>query len=566
MKMALKDGQLLIKDCDNDQYTIIRSWNKMVWSKAEKMLHAPVDAELLNRLSKLVTLPPAIEAERKKLNAVIKAVDDERAKENPKPLYKYPVKIPLFRHQVRGANMALLTLNLLARDEDYDAKKGFGFLFEMGCGKTLTTIATMGAAYELGKISKVLVVAPTSVCAVWPKDIEDYASFKAKVAVLFGDKKKRLKELESLISYPLKGLKVAVINYESVWRDGIFEAIADWSPDMIIADESQRIKTHDAAQSKAMHKLGDIAKYKLALSGTPVQNNAIDIFSQYRFLDSKVFGTNFYSFRNRYAIMGGFQKHQIVGYRDLDELIRKEHSIAYRVTKDEALDLPEQTFLTRYIRFEAKDKAMYDRIKRDSFAELESGGQISAPTVLTKLLRLQQFTGGFIQPDEGAKPDFIFDGKIKALEDILDDYVVETGKKLVIFCRFRPEIDLIQSLLKKKKIPFQSIYGDIKIEERGPIVADFQTNPETKVFLAQIDTAGLGITLTAADTCVYYSENFNYAAYSQSLARIHRIGQRNACTYIHLVVEKTIDEDVLKALAKKEDLAKTIVDDWRKYF
>ena len=141
-----------------------------------------------------------------------------------------------------------------------------------------------------------------------------------------------------------------------------------------------------------------------------------------------------------------------------------------------------------------------------------------------------------------------------------------TGKKLVIFARFRPELDIIEKLLKKKKVGYGMIYGDIKLDARGDIVKDFQTNPATKVFLAQIDTAGLGITLTAADTCVYYSVNFNYAAYSQSLARIHRIGQRNRCTYIHLVVEKTVDEQILKALARKEDLAKTVVDEWRQFF
>lgn len=444
--------------------------------------------------------------------------------------------------------------------------KGFGFLFEMGCGKTLTAIAVAGAAYEMGAIEKVLIVAPTSVCSVWPKEFDDYATFKYKVNVMLGDKKQRLKELAALQAFPFKALKVAVINYESTWRDGIIDALMDWKPDMVIADESQRIKTHDAQQSKAMHRLGDIAKYKLILSGTPVQNNAIDIFSQYRFLDPTVFGSNFCAFRGRYAIMGGFSNRQIVGYKDLDELIRKEHSIAYRVTKDEALDLPEQTFLTRYIQMDNKEKNLYTQIKKNSFAELESGGQISAPTVLTKLLRLQQFTGGFIQTDESDKPELVFKGKLDALEDILDDYVIDAGKKLVIFCRFRPEIDLIQSLLEKKKIQYCSIYGDIKIDDRGDIVKDFQTNPKTLVFLAQIDTAGLGITLTAADTCVYYSVNFNYAAYSQSLARIHRIGQKNACTYIHLVVEKTIDETVLKALAKKEDLAKTIVDDWKSYF
>ena len=444
--------------------------------------------------------------------------------------------------------------------------KGFGFLYEMGCGKTLTAIATMGAAYQMGAIKKVLIVAPTSVCSVWPKEFDEYADFKYNVAVLLGEKQKRLATLRSLDAFPFKALRVAVINYESTWREGLYEALQEWAPDMVIADESQRIKEPSAKQSKALHRLGDIAKYKLILSGTPIQNNAIDLFSQYRFLDPTVFGTNFYAFRSRYAIMGGFDRRQIVGYKDLDKLIQKEHSIAYRVTKDEALDLPEPTFLNRYIPLEGAAKNLYDRIKRDSFAELENGGQITAPTVLTKLLRLQQFTGGFIQADEGTRPELVFKGKIDALGDILDDYVIDAGKKLVIFCRFRPEIDLIGEALKKRRIKYAAIFGDIKIEDRGPIVADFQNNPETKVFLAQIDTAGLGITLTAADTCVYYSVNFNYAAYSQSLARIHRIGQRNACTYIHLVVEKSIDETVLKALARKEDLAKTVVDDWRQYF
>lgn len=187
----------------------------------------------------------------------------------------------------------------------------------MGCGKTLTAIAVAGAAYEMGAIEKVLIVAPTSVCSVWPKEFDDYATFKYKVNVMLGDKQQRLKELAALRAFPFKALKVAVINYESAWRDGIINALMDWKPDMVIADESQRIKTHDAQQSKAMHKLGDIAKYKLILSGTPVQNNAIDIFSQYRFLDPTVFGSSFYAFRGRYAIMGGFNNKQIVGYKDL---------------------------------------------------------------------------------------------------------------------------------------------------------------------------------------------------------------------------------------------------------
>ena len=428
----------------------------------------------------------------------------------------------------------------------------------------------MGAAYKMGKIRKVLIVAPTSVCAVWPKEFEDYAAFPFTVRTMLGDKNKRLKELSDLQRFPYPHLKVAVINYESTWRDGIFEALEEYDADMIICDESQRIKTHDSEQSKAMHRLGDKARYKMILSGTPVQNEAVDIFSQYRFLDSTVFGQNFYTFRNRYAVMGGFNRKQIVAYRDLDQLIHKQHSIAYRVTKDEALDLPEQTFENRCITMSPKERQIYDRIRRDSFAELQNGGTITATTVLTKLLRLQQFTGGFLVEDDATKPQMVSRGKLDALSDILQDYVIEGKKKLVIFARFLPEVHEIEKLtekmLKKHGMKAASIYGEIKKELRGDIVQQFQTDPSTMVFIGQIDTAGTGITLTAADTCVYYSVNFNYATYSQSLSRIHRIGQRNCCNYIHLVVENSIDSQVLEALSKKEDLAKTIVDDWRRYF
>ena len=152
------------------------------------------------------------------------------------------------------------------------------------------------------------------------------------------------------------------------------------------------------------------------------------------------------------------------------------------------------------------------------------------------------------------------------MEDILDDYVLEAGQKLVIFARFRPEIAAIENLLRKKGIKYGSIYGDVPQAERGDIVDDFQQNPETKVFVAQIQTAGLGITLHAANAAVFYSIDYNYATYAQCLARIHRIGQHNPVTYIHLLVEDSIDDKVLAALEKKEDIAKTIVDSWRTYF
>lgn len=558
MKMKkTDDNMLIIKDITSEQFAVIKSWNKMVWKKATKTLEAPCEIELLDKLSTLVKLPQRISAYRDEIMKVQTAVDDMRIKENVTPIIQPQVKANLFQHQVRGYNMALINFTL---------RRGFGFLFEMGCGKTLTAIAVAGTLYAEHKINKLLVVAPTSVCSVWPEDFGKFADFPHLEKIMLGTKSQRLKQLKELESFPCEALKVAVINYESVWRDDIFDKLVEFNADMIICDESQRIKTHDAQQSKAMHKLGDLARYKLILSGTPVQNNAVDLYSQYRFLDSTVFGNNFYKFRNRFCVMGGFNKRQIVNYKDLDLLIKKEHSIAYRVTKKEALDLPEQTFETRYITLTPSEKKLYNTLKKESATELANGETISASTVLTKLLRLQQFTGGFVIADGEEKPQQIGTGKINALEDIVDDYVIDSGKKLVIFARFRAELDLIQKLLDKKKLKYGVIYGDIKLSDRGEIVKDFQENEETKVFLAQIDTAGLGITLTAADTCVYYSVNFNYAAYSQSLARIHRIGQRNTCTYIHLTTKGTVDELIMKALHKKEDLAKTIVDDWKIYF
>ena len=447
--------------------------------------------------------------------------------------------------------------------------KGFGLLFEMGCGKTLTAIAIAGAGYQMGKVERLLIVAPTSVVAVWPKELQEYAKFKYTCKTLLGEKKQRIKQIDDLLKFPFKALKVAVINYESTWRPEILEKLKEFDADMVIADESQRIKTYDAAQSKAMHELGDQARYKLILSGTPVQTAAIDIWSQYRFLDKTVFGDNFFKFRGRYAIMGGYGNKKIVGYKDLEGLIKKEHSIAFRVTKDEALDLPEQTFETRKIQFNQKEKNLYERIKKDSYAELDGGGHITATTVLTRLLRLQQLAGGFLVQDDAQKPQLVSRAKLDALGDIIEDYVIGSGKKLVIFARFIAEVKAIMELADKvlpKELKQVAIYGDIKKEDRGDIVKQFQEDPKTVLFIGQIDTAGTGITLTAADTCVYYSKNFNYATYSQSLSRIHRIGQRNCCTYIDLEIEGTIDELISKALSRKEDMAKTVVDNWRYFF
>lgn len=560
MKIALIRGVVTIAELSNLDFQRLKNISGLRWNRTTRCMVGPVSLNLLDGLARYYKLPADMETKRQRLGKTRREIDAERLAEDPAPLLPYPVKANLYKHQIRGANMALRAFGAL------DAKTpggGFGELFEMGCGKTLTTIAVAGALYNLGKIDRVLVVAPTSVCSVWPHDLNQFATFPWEARVLLGDKKKRLKALNELENWPFKALRIAVINYESTHRDGIFEALADYKPDLIVCDESQRIKNPSAAQSKALHKLGDAAPFRMILSGTPVQNNAVDLYSQYRFLDPAVYGANFYAFKNRYCIMGGYGQHQIVGYRNMDELVEKEHSVAYRVTKEECLDLPQQTFINRYVQFTDAEQAIYEQLRKSSFLELETGENVTATTILTMYLRLMQLTGGFLTADESTRPKQVNTAKLDALADIVDDYVVDAGKKLVIFARFRAEIAAIENLLRLRKIQYGSIYGDVPMEERGKIVEDFQTNPDTKVFVAQIQTAGLGITLHAASTAVFYSYDYNYANYAQALARIHRIGQRLPVTYIHLVVDGSIDEKILAALENKEDMAKTVVDSWR---
>jgi SNF2 family DNA or RNA helicase len=429
---------------------------------------------------------------------------------------------------------------------------------EQGCGKTLTTIAIAGSRFLRGEINKVLVIAPTSVVPVWPKEFEVHADFPYEVKALEGSTTKRKQTLSTWQANESR-LQVAVINYEGSWR--MDDALRNWKPDMIVLDESQRIKSHTAKQSKEVHKLGTLATYRMILTGTPITNGPIEFFSQYKFLNPKIFGNSFYSFRSRYAVMGGYQNYQIVDYKNLDELTSKAHAVAYRVTKEQALDLPEFTHQTLYCEPEPKAVSTYNQVARQSYVELEKG-TVSASTVLTKLLRLSQITGGYVGGEDGEIIQ-VSQAKQKVLAETIDD-LVGAGKKAVVFARFTAEIKAIEAMLTKKKIGFVKIAGGTT--GRGELVERFQNDPDCKVFVGQLKAVREGLTLTAADTAIFYSLDYSYADYAQALARIHRISQKNHCTYIHLIVKGTVDEQVMVALADKKNMADLIVDNWKTLF
>ena len=297
----------------------------------------------------------------------------------------------------------------------------------------------------------------------------------------------------------------------------------------------------------------------MILTGTPITGSPLDIFSQYKFLDESIFGGSFYLFRNRYAVMGGYQNRMVIGYRHMDELVSKVHDIAYRIKMEDAVELPPFIDQTRTITLEPKAQSVYRALEQDCYAEL-SNCEVTARNVLTQLLRLAQCTGGFIKGDVTSEATQVSGAKLDALEDIVDT-CLEEEKKVVVFARFVPEIEAIAGMLKRKKIGYSLIYG--ATTDRAEQVKQFQEDPNIKVFIGQLQTTGMGLTLTASSVAVFYSLDFSYANYEQSRARIHRIGQKQKCLYIHLVCKGTVDEKVLNALKHKGDIAKIMVDDWR---
>jgi len=464
-----------------------------------------------------------------------------------------PIKATPYKHQREAFALACRLFGLDGGDA---LSQGVAYLMEMGTGKTITSVAVTGTLYLNGRIRRVLVVAPLSIVGVWDEEFAKFADFDYTLAVLNGTGAKKADTLRHMRG---ASLQVAVVNYESAWR--LEKEILAWRPDLVICDEGHKIKTHNIAASKAMHRIGAKAAYRLLLTGTVITNKAIDVFSQYKFLNPAIFGQSFYVFRNRYFDMVGYGNHTPVMKRSMErDLMKRLHSIAFRATKAECLDLPETTDIVRYVELEAAAAKVYRDLVKDSYAELGQS-EVTVTNILTRLLRLSQLTGGFIGDDEGNTPQRISTAKQSALEDIIDE-VLQEGKKLVIIARFVAEIKAICKLMEKDDIGYSCIMGGVK--DREEQVSAFQKNPDIQVFVGQIATAGLGITLTAASTLVFYSLDYSMSNFEQAKARIHRVGQKENCTYIYLTARGTVDEKVLQALQGKADLARTLVDDYRR--
>jgi SNF2 family DNA or RNA helicase len=431
---------------------------------------------------------------------------------------------------------------------------------EMGTGKTLTAMAIANRLNVEKDCKKILIICPKVAMPVWRDEYKKFENLDYKLRLITGTQKKRVDAMNELVDDPSDNLNIAVINYEYTYA---FESILSvWKPDIIICDESHRIKGVTTNQTKAITKIGKLVKYKLCLTGTPLTNNILDFFSQFRFLDTSVFGLNFYSFKNRYVITGMFGEYLRPNKSTFDEFKGRVAKISYRVTKEQCLQLPEFTDVVVPVDIDCMK--MYRELEKDYITWLNETEYISVENALTKTLKLRQITSGFYyNVDEQGNKDAVFvdDAKIKACMELIEE-LVENDKKVIVFAEFQAEIEKIKELCDREKIKSGTYYGKTPEKKKLEVVDNFQ-NGDLQVFIGQIESAGISITLTSASHMIFLSTGYKYGVYDQARARIHRKGQVNKCTYYHLIANNTIDAKIMKALENKEALAQSVIDDYK---
>jgi SNF2 family DNA or RNA helicase len=424
---------------------------------------------------------------------------------------------------------------------------------DMGTGKSFVTVALIMNRNH----AKTLILAPKKVVeTVWHKQFTEHAGRPYMLISLVNggtsaDKaryaKTKMRQAEQA-NVPF----ICVVNYETARMPDF----ADWSLqagfDLVVYDESHKIKAPDGAAAKYCGRLAKAIPWKLSLTGTPMPHSPLDVWSQYRALDTTIFGTSFIAFKQRYAIMGGWQGKQVVGWQRQDELNEKFYSIAYRVTSD-VLDLPPVTHEVLSCKLSKVAAEIYSDLEDDFISEVEEG-VVTAKNALSKLLRLQQVTSGYIKLDENGLERQIDTSK----QEMLDELVDSTGAQepLVVFTRFRHDLDVVRNVAEKNGRRYAELSG-----RKLPDVPDLQSwqNGEADIIGVQIQAGGAGIDLTRARYCVYYSLGFSLGDYEQSLARVHRPGQTRATTYYHLVAEGTVDQKVYSALSERKSVVEHVL-------
>ena len=455
------------------------------------------------------------------------------------------------------------------------ARDNYAYFMEMGCGKSKVLIDNITWLYENKHIDTAIIIAPKGVYMNWknseiPSHLPDDVPHKMYIWKSNANKSEKIILEEGVRSRVI--LRILLVNVEAFATAKVkryLEAFIHRSNFLLAVDESTTIKNIKAKRTKEILKLGQLAKYRRILTGSPITQSPMDLYSQCYFLDKELLGfDSYWSFQGRYAIIrqtriGNHSFQQIVGFRNLSELTDKLHRFSYRVTKEQALDLPEKIYTTREVNLTSDQIKHYNSMKDSAVALLDGGDMVTAPEVMTRLLRLQQLLCGYLVTDDGETVE-IANHRIDAMLDTIE----EMDGKVIIWSRFRHDIKKIRKALEKDygSGTVVTYYGDTSQEDRDKAIDRFQNDEGTKFFVGNAQTAGRGLTLTAATNVIYYSNDFNLETRIQSEDRCHRIGQKNNVLYVDLVVPDSIDIHIVKVLQSKITLAgKTLGEEARKW-
>jgi SNF2 family DNA or RNA helicase len=486
-------------------------------------------------------------------------------------------------------------------------KENFALLMEMGTGKTKVIIDNAAWLYSKGKINFLLVAAPNEVQNNWiereiPAHLPDW--IERRTCVWSGKMKKAdWDDFHALFDPEFDGLRIMALNFEQFsvgkknWlrasarkdRPNFGQAIRSVMNSfnvLFAVDESSKIKTPGATRTDRITNIGAKALYRRIMTGT--LGGPLEAYAQFKFLDPDILGyRNFYGYKHHFAdwkkiklkakpgVKGREREREyeeLQGYRNIEELQEKIAGHSYRVLKKECLDLPDKVYKRRLVQLSPDQKRKYELLKKQSILELEKAlksGEKFVPvaSVLTRYLRLQQIVGGWLpdveNPDEPAVP--IFDKpeknpRIKAMMDVIEE---NSEQQIIIWARFRAEIEAITGILNSVygKGSAVAFYGGTSKEDRKDAIDGFQAG-KYKFFVANAQSGGYGLTLTAATCVIYYSNIFGYLeARLQSEDRCHRIGQTNKVLYVDLEAEGTIDQKIMLNLLDKKELSDIVVGD-----
>lgn len=471
------------------------------------------------------------------------------------PIATYPFKNKPFLHQA-------------AYLERFWERQVAALFADMGTGKSFMLINNAAMLYDRGKINGLLIVAPKGVYRNWysteiPKHMPDHVVYRMALWSA-SPRKAEQAALDNLFEVS-EDLKILVMNIEAFsTQKGLkfaqrFLLVHDA---MMAIDESTTIKTPGSARSKNTEKAGMRAKYRRIMTGSPITKSPMDLYQQCAFLsDDCLDCPSYYSFQARYAVtierqLASHSFKQIVGYRHLDELKKKIDRFAFRVKKEECLDLPDKLYVKREVDLTDEQATAYNQMRLMALAQFDTG-TVSTVNALTQLMRLHQIVCGHVKLDDGTVRPLAN----KRIDELLA-IVEETDGKMIIWANYRHDIEAIRLALQKEygMSSVAAYYGDTHADERQEIVNQFQDpNSELRFFVGNPSTGGYGLTLTAANVVVYYSNSFDLEKRLQSEDRAHRIGQTKNVTYIDLIAINSVDEKIVRALREKINIATQVL-------